>query len=53
MRAAYILAYQSSAANEWVGLEYLYTFFKSNFFYTEPDPIQVCVLCFFPLSSVL
>lgn len=39
-RAAYMMAYLTSAHNDWIGLDYLFKFFKSNFFYT--DPPQVC-----------
>lgn len=49
MRAAYTMAYLSGPSNDWVGLEYLFNFFKSNYFYT--DPLQVSIFLIFCQKS--
>ena len=39
MRAALTMSILTNASNNWIGLDKLYDFFKTNFFFT--DPLQV------------
>lgn len=40
-RAAYMLAFLTSSNNDWIGLDFLFKFFKENFFYKEPAQVRM------------
>lgn len=39
-RSAYMLAFLTSTDNDWIGLNYLFHFFKSNFFYSDTQQVR-------------